>query len=134
MSRKLFKMAGNSLDFEFAVTPIALFDKYKGLELAVWAALWSFSSFDQRQCFPSIAKLSERAGVSEKTVRRALKKFSDDGYVSVVHRKGDNDSYTSNLYTINVHRFVEPKKPIEVLPHRQEGTVSQTVPTVSQTN
>ena len=48
-------------------------------------------------CWPSIATIAKKAGVSESTARRAIKLLTDEGAITVEHRR-DQATNRTNLY------------------------------------
>ena len=50
-------------------------------ELNVYAAIWSFKNNKTRRCFPSIARIAERAGRKEKAVKAARNSLREKGHL-----------------------------------------------------
>lgn len=76
----------------------------RGADIAVWLVLWRDTKRDGI-ARTSQADLAKRAGLNERTVRRALKKLTKAGLVDVVHRGGV--SYGPSRY--RVHAFGPPR-------------------------
>ncbi|WP_407706182.1 helix-turn-helix domain-containing protein [Actinotignum urinale] len=70
-----------------------------GNQIALYGALMSFAD-NRGQCFPSYKALAERAGMSEKTVKRGLRVLASKGVVTVANRVTQGGGATSNFYTI----------------------------------
>ena len=58
------------------------------------------------ECYPSVKRLAEDAGVCERTVRRCVKTLCEKGLISVERRKNANGGNATNLY------IIEPFEPI----------------------
>ena len=63
-------------------------------DIMVYAALMRFMNNQTRECFPSRAKLSKVARVSERTVNRSLQKLETEGLIYVNRKLGINNFYT----------------------------------------
>ena len=73
---------------------------------AVFAVLWDFHRQYPKACHPSRATLSEKAGVSEPTVTRAIKELEAVGLVRVLPAPGPGP----NTYQIEWHDLSVPEK------------------------
>ena len=49
----------------------------------IYLALKSFENGETHDCFPSLAKISERCGASEPTIRKSLKLLESEGYIKI---------------------------------------------------
>lgn len=81
----------------------------------VLACLYNMATRDG-VCWPSQSYLANVTGLSERSVRNALKKLADDGEIARRHRR-NNDKPTSDLITVRWPR--EVKELLEDTPHRQ---------------
>ena len=55
---------------------------------------------DNQQCFPSRKKMAEEFNISEKTIKRHLKKLEKYNLISVQQEKGENGKFKNNVYTL----------------------------------
>lgn len=53
-------------------------------------------------CFPSRSTLADRIGMSTDSVDRFIEELLKCGFITKTRRKGENNSYTSNLYQIMI--------------------------------
>lgn len=53
----------------------------------IYIALKSFENGETHDCFPSMAKISERCGASESTIKKSLDKLEKEGYIIVEKNK-----------------------------------------------
>lgn len=49
----------------------------------IYLALKSFENGKTHDCFPSMAKISERCGASEPTIKKSLDKLEKEGYITI---------------------------------------------------
>ncbi|MBK0032723.1 helix-turn-helix domain-containing protein [Erwinia sp. S43] len=71
--------------------------------VAIMARLADFSN-DEGVCWPSVATIARQIGAGPSTVRTALGKLEQDGWISrTARRKGNRNG--SNLYQINVKKL-----------------------------
>ena len=49
----------------------------------IYLALKSFENGETHDCFPSLAKISERCGASEPTIRKSLELLESEGYIKI---------------------------------------------------
>ncbi len=83
-----------------------LFDSdLSGTDIRVWMVMRSFADM-RMTCFPSIAKICERAHVSRNTLRKSIKKLIALGYVISIERKDPQypGINISNLYHLSTVR------------------------------
>ena len=57
---------------------------------------------DDGECWPSIAKVAQKACVSERTAQRYIIKLTDEGYLSTVSRSADNGGRMANKYVLHM--------------------------------
>ena len=69
-------------------------------DVGLWYILDGFADNQSKDCFPSIATLAERAGVSKDSIRRILKRLEEAGCITVAKRAGADGRQSSNLYTL----------------------------------
>ncbi len=55
-----------------------------------------------RKCFPSIPTIASHTGLSQSTVRRAIRDLAKVGFLAVVERQRKNGADSSNLYYLRV--------------------------------
>lgn len=87
----------------FAIVPLWVVQAVSGTALAVYCALGTFAN-SGGSCFPSKAKIAERAGVSQETVKRALRELEQAGAVTRQPRYVDGRQTSNDYY---LHR-VQP--------------------------
>lgn len=75
-------------------------------EKLVFILLKMYTTKDSQQAFPSISTLQKHAGLSRNTVLKCIQGLCDKGVISIEHRRSDNNSLTSNLYTLYDRREV----------------------------
>ncbi|MCZ7568793.1 MAG: helix-turn-helix domain-containing protein [Ardenticatenaceae bacterium] len=71
---------------------------------AVYMLLCRYANRQTAQCFPSIPTLADQLGVSEPTVKKALKQLVEAGLIRITRRFEETPEgkkvYKSNLYTL----------------------------------
>lgn len=77
-------------------------DKLKPKDLLVYVTIKKYMNKDTLSCFPSLATIVEKSGVSKPTVLNSIKSLEQSGYIKV-SKKGRN-----NLYTFSKHKYFEP--------------------------
>jgi len=55
-----------------------------------------------KKCFPSIPTIASHTGLSQSTVRRAIRDLTQEGFLTVVERQRKNGADSSNLYYLRV--------------------------------
>lgn len=83
----------------FAIVPTWVYQSVSSTAVVVYCALGSFANADGSSCFPSKAKIAERAGVSGETVKRALRELEAAGAIDRRPRFIDGRQ-TSNDYLL----------------------------------
>ena len=63
----------------------------------IYLALKSFENGETHDCFPSLAKISERCGASEPTIRKSLKLLESEGYIRIEEINKRKKKYTFSL-------------------------------------
>ena len=58
----------------------------------------------KKQCFPSVKKIMDISGLSEKTIRRVLKSLEEKHIITIETRSKNNGGQTSNRYTMYDYR------------------------------
>ena len=71
-------------------------------DLLVYTTIKRFMNKDTKSCFPSIATIVEKSGVSKPTVLKAIDKLEKFNYITI-SKHGRN-----NLYTFNSYKNFEP--------------------------
>lgn len=64
----------------------------------IYLALKSFENGETHDCFPSLAKISERCGASEPTIRKSLKLLESEGYIRIEEINKRKKKYTFSPY------------------------------------
>lgn len=64
----------------------------------IYLALKSFENGQTHDCFPSLAKISERCGASEPTIRKSLKLLEAEGYIKIEKINERKRRYTFSPY------------------------------------
>lgn len=64
----------------------------------IYLALKSFENGETHDCFPSLAKISERCGASEPTIRKSLKLLESEGYIKIEDINKRKKRYTFSPY------------------------------------
>ncbi len=70
--------------------------------LHVLLALSTYADFKTGECWPSISSLAEMVGVTQVTIRTALKKLQALGLLEVKQRFGEDGRQLSNIYCLVV--------------------------------
>ena len=69
---------------------------------------------EKDECFPSHKHLAKRVGLKDsKSVQKTIKQFEQLGWLKIKHRKKENGSYTSNLYTLTLPNPYHTPTPTE---------------------
>jgi hypothetical protein len=89
----------------------------------VYAALASFADNVTRQCWPTIAAISERSGISDKIVRKALRELREAGFMNVQTRTGHTP-----IYTLTIPLVPEESAVMEDEPESEDLTLSDDTP------
>jgi len=76
-------------------------------EKLVLLALCDRANKKNNMCWPSHKDISVRTGLSNKTVRRAIKTLCEMEIISYVKRRKADGSLTSNLYTIHAEKLAK---------------------------
>jgi hypothetical protein len=84
--------------------------------IAVYTALCRFANLEDQTCYPSVATIAKRTGMSENKARKCIHELEEMGLISIQPRCC-NGSPTSNLYTI-----LDPPSRV---PHSVEGGTPQ---------
>jgi len=74
-------------------------------EKLVLLALCDRANKKNNMCWPSHKDISKRTGLSNKTVRRAIKTLCELGIISYVTRRKADGGLTSSLYTIHAEKL-----------------------------
>ena len=73
---------------------------------------------EKDECYPSHKHLAKKVGLKDsKSVQKTIKQFEQLGWLKIKHRKKENGSYTSNLYTLtlpNPHDTPTPNKALSL--------------------
>lgn len=64
----------------------------------IYLALKSFENGKTHDCFPSMAKISERCGASEPTIKKSLDKLVKEGYINIEKINPRKKRYTFSEY------------------------------------
>ena len=84
----------------FTMTPHYVYDLGASAR-AAWHALQTFA-LGAGECWPRVATLAERAGVSEATIHRGIRKLRDAGAIDVHARISPFGARRSNLYVLHM--------------------------------
>lgn len=68
-------------------------------ELRVLLLLMRYQNKDTKQSFPSMQTISEKTGISISTVKKCIKKLSENNYINVSKKFGHSGKH--NIYSIN---------------------------------
>lgn len=87
--------------FRFSVIPARAVDD-KRLGSAAIRVLLVLGTYANRDgwCYPSMATIAKRLGISEAAIRKQIRLLERYGYLRVEHRQRENGSTTTNLYRI----------------------------------
>lgn len=96
--------------------------------LAVYMALARFADQDST-CWPSLATISRKTGVSRPQVIREITKLKALNLIAVEHQVNEKGEFSSNIYTL-LDISSSPPDP-EVVSARDQGSLSQIPPLVS---
>lgn len=91
---------------QYAIVPVWI-SEHGAHAILVYFALGTFARYDEGTCWPSQASIAERAGISERSVRSALKVLCDAGAVVREERERSNGSRTTDLYRLRLDRPAE---------------------------
>ncbi|WP_386696731.1 helix-turn-helix domain-containing protein [Lonepinella sp. MS14436] len=84
------------------------------------------------ECFPSLAYLQDKCSIKSKTtIRLALTKLQELGFILVIKRKKESGINTSNLYKLNMEKILTKTKITKNSSVKSSG--SETVPYGSET-
>lgn len=72
----------------------------KTSEIAVFTALCMHANNNTRIAYPSLETIANKARVSERTARSAIKALEAAGYIKVESHFTESGRQTSNIYTI----------------------------------
>ena len=101
MSNQAFEVQRNQSAFWFACVDIAVLDdeRLTPIEKIVFCLLCRYTTWQKRECFPSVKIISQKAKCSEYSVQKALKKLVELGLIERKERF-INGRQTTSLYTI----------------------------------
>ena len=71
----------------------------KASDKSVYMVLSLYADNDTSECYPKRDTLIRTAGVSDKTLRNALNRLEERGYIAVEYRRR-NGKQSSNLYRL----------------------------------
>lgn len=99
-----FRKTTKFLKTRMAAVPRAFFELagvlgLSGSEVDFALKLMAFSI--SMEVYPSIEKMAERAGVEEKTYRRAAKGLENKGYIQKAQRRGEGGRLGTNDYDLS---------------------------------
>ena len=95
-------------DWHFTVVENAILfsTKLTAYEKVTYAILCAYANSKTRECYPSIRTIAESSGISDNTVRKAIKGLEEKGLITIEYRK-IGDMNNSNLYTIvNIPQWI----------------------------
>lgn len=101
----------------YAMVPSWLLEaKPSGNAVLIYVTLASFGTFDTtagvyQECRPSLAKITDRCGLSESTVKRAVSELLELGAIERTLRWGPDGVSLPTLYQVIFGRLVGPGKP-----------------------
>jgi hypothetical protein len=100
----MFKVRDN-LDFWFCRVDMAVFmdENLSIYDSHVYAALCTFSTSQDQNCFPSVKTLAKRAKCSERQARMSLRVLEEQGYITTTTQSGG-----VNIYTLTRSKRVPP--------------------------
>ena len=107
-------------------------------EKFVLMALCDRANKKTNMCWPSHNDISKRTGLSNKTVRRAIKTLRELGIISYVQRRKADGGLTSNLYTIHAEKLAKYAADVPMMTgppgeHDPRGTVTMTEKPLTRT-
>ena len=92
---------------------------------------------DQGLCWPSVQTLSQKCGLDDRTIQRAIKRLTDADHLTVNHRTG-----RSSYYTVHPRQDVTPvtstppsrchPTPVTVPPHPRHGATQNLQGTIKE--
>lgn len=94
-------------------------------EIAVMNALANYAD-EENSCFPSYATLATYTGYERRSVVRIIGRLAERGLISVVERKRDNGSRTSNRYVLAAGRAqvqTRKRKPAPQVQDSDQGSL-----------
>ena len=86
------------MDGKFAMIPLEMFgdESLKSLDIVVYSALDTFvNAFGE--AWPSLSRLTERAGVSLATTKRALQRLEEAGYLTFYPMKANHRAFLQEV-------------------------------------
>lgn len=93
------------------ITRDVVFNEDNGLtstDIAVFCALSIYFSNGSNYGWPSHKTIANKARVSDRTVRRSIKKLEDAGYIRVVHRNEFKMRKTNEYYAVDDYKHRSP--------------------------
>lgn len=90
------------------ITRDVVFNEDNGLtstDIAVFCALSIYFSNGSNYGWPSHKTIANKARVSDRTVRRSIKKLEDAGYIRVVHRNEFKMRKTNEYYAVDDYKY-----------------------------
>jgi hypothetical protein len=91
----------------FVAVPRYLVGTLTANEIAVYVALVSDAD-STGYCYPTHARISAGAGLSESSVKRALVTLRERGVIEWTQRRNERGDLTSNFYKVNMWRKSDP--------------------------
>jgi hypothetical protein len=86
----------------WAVFPSWLRGTLTPYEIAVYVVLGTYTD-GKNYCYPSIPAIAEGAGMSERTVQRAVRSLAEKGLLDVTRRFNGEGDRTSNGYRLEMN-------------------------------
>lgn len=81
------------------------------------------------ECFPSIARIKEKTGLSRSTVIRMIAELTAKGVVRVTKRASKSSAFLSNVYTLVRHTSPDDSAPVPTVDDRSLAEMPGTTPT-----
>lgn len=72
----------------------------KAADKSVYMALSYYADNDTSECYPKRETLMRMAGVSDKTLSKAIRRLEDCGYIAVNGARRKNGQWRSNTYSL----------------------------------
>lgn len=69
-------------------------------EKMVYVVLCKYANWTTKLSYPSVARIAKEAYCSENTARKALRRLTEIGLISIEERRNEQGGQTSNLYIL----------------------------------
>lgn len=72
----------------------------KPVDKLVYTVLCMYADNSTKTAYPSVSRIAKLCGCSERSVRYALKRLEEAGFIEIRRRQKEGGGYTSNLYVL----------------------------------